>query len=306
MTSQKGLSGFSLVVTQLHKAKGIRVLQTLIIFAVAVASIELYYNCLQADLALTRSVSSGAYTAIAECRQQFRYETWSCPEEAFYLNEAAANARKISVAGKDFERNNNVLLNNNDNNGQRPTYKTSRSLKFKALRKNNNRRRSNNDQDENRNNFTNNNNNNNGENNNNNNKNSNNQIQRRKARKRVGKHHEAVSAAVTAASEDNGQLLPDWKGIRRPTTRETAFVHAITAAGITHTLTKNCSGGDFPDCVCDNRLTRRQLGWEWGGCSDNYHFGSQVAKQFLDTVESGANSQSLANLHNNEAGRIVS
>jgi hypothetical protein len=31
-----------------------------------------------------------------------------------------------------------------------------------------------------------------------------------------------------------------------------------------------------------------------------------VAKQFLDTVENGADSKSLANLHNNEAGRIVS
>ncbi len=83
-------------------------------------------------------------------------------------------------------------------------------------------------------------------------------------------------------------------------------MHAITSAGIAHTLTKNCSAGDFPDCTCDNRLTRQQLGWEWGGCSDNFHFGSQVAKQFLDTAETGADTKSLANLHNNEAGRIVS
>jgi hypothetical protein len=129
-------------------------------------------------------------------------------------------------------------------------------------------------------------------------------------RTRTGKHHDVdvdVSVPVDGDSEaDLLQRLPDWRGVRRQTTRETAFVHAIMSAGITHTLTKNCSSGDFPDCVCDNRLTRRQLGWEWGGCSDNFHFGSQVAKQFLDTVESGADSKSLANLHNNEAGRIVS
>lgn len=102
------------------------------------------------------------------------------------------------------------------------------------------------------------------------------------------------------------QRLPDWKHVRRPMTRETAFVHAITSAGIAYTLTKNCSSGDFPDCVCDAQLTRRQLGWEWGGCSDNFHFGSQVARHFLDTVEAGEDVRSMANRHNNEAGRIVS
>ena len=33
--------------------------------------------------------------------------------------------------------------------------------------------------------------------------------------------------------------------------RETALVRAMTSAGITHTLTKNCSTGDFTNCVCD-------------------------------------------------------
>jgi hypothetical protein len=40
--------------------------------------------------------------------------------------------------------------------------------------------------------------------------------------------------------------------------RETAFMQAMHAAGITHTLTKNCSNGDFADCGCDSRLTRRR------------------------------------------------
>ena len=41
-------------------------------------------------------------------------------------------------------------------------------------------------------------------------------------------------------------------------TRESAFVHAITSAGIVHTLTKNCSSGDFDNCGCDTRLTKRR------------------------------------------------
>ncbi len=96
----------------------------------------------------------------------------------------------------------------------------------------------------------------------------------------------------------------------RVSNRETAFVHAITAAGITHTLTRNCSRGDFADCVCDTRPrapapSSPELEWEMRGCSDNYNFGAQVAQQFLDARENGLDSASLANLHNNEAGRVV-
>ena len=54
------------------------------------------------------------------------------------------------------------------------------------------------------------------------------------------------------------------------------------------------------------RFTEKRGGWEWGGCSDNFQFGSQVATQFLDGQETGADSNSLVNLHNNGAGRVVS
>ena len=54
------------------------------------------------------------------------------------------------------------------------------------------------------------------------------------------------------------------------------------------------------------RVTDHIGGWEWGGCSDNFQFGSQVARQFLDGQETGADSSSLVNLHNNGAGRVVS
>lgn len=35
-------------------------------------------------------------------------------------------------------------------------------------------------------------------------------------------------------------------------TRETAFVHAISSAGVMYTLTRNCSLGDFDNCGCDD------------------------------------------------------
>lgn len=34
-------------------------------------------------------------------------------------------------------------------------------------------------------------------------------------------------------------------------TRETSFVHAISAAGVMYTLTRNCSLGDLENCGCD-------------------------------------------------------
>ena len=37
----------------------------------------------------------------------------------------------------------------------------------------------------------------------------------------------------------------------RAINREAALVRAMTSAGITHTLTKNCSTGDFTNGVCD-------------------------------------------------------
>ena len=45
--------------------------------------------------------------------------------------------------------------------------------------------------------------------------------------------------------------------------------------------------------------------WKMRGCSDNVHFGSQVAQQLLDATEAGTDSVSMANLHNNEAGRVA-
>lgn len=46
--------------------------------------------------------------------------------------------------------------------------------------------------------------------------------------------------------------------------------------------------------------------WEWGGCSDNIGFGFKFSREFVDTGERGRTLREKMNLHNNEAGRIVS
>ena len=96
----------------------------------------------QADLALSNSVTVGAYAAVKECANQFKYDRWNCPASAFLVRPAAPSG------GKKGERE---------------------------------------------------------------------------------------------SEEDNETM-----------TREASLVRAFTSAGITFTLTKNCSAGDFANCLCDS------------------------------------------------------
>lgn len=43
-----------------------------------------------------------------------------------------------------------------------------------------------------------------------------------------------------------------------------------------------------------------------GGCSDNIEFGYRFARSFVDAAERGRDLRFVMNLHNNEAGRLVS
>ncbi|XP_017599233.1 PREDICTED: protein Wnt-16 [Corvus brachyrhynchos] len=99
-------------------------------------------------------------------------------------------------------------------------------------------------------------------------------------------------------------LWPTQEGSRRelgsniPTpccvgTKETAFISAVTAAGLVHSVTRSCSAGNMTECSCD--VTPR-------------HGGRAPDAKFLDapfkniTGKSGSGLVAM-NLHNNEAGR---
>jgi len=108
-----------------------------------------------------------------------------------------------------------------------------------------------------------------------------------------------------------------------PGTREAAFVHAISAAGVAHALTRACSAGELDDCGCDRTVRGGAPGdgFQWAGCSDNVHFGTSFSRTFVDAREhrfsrrkrKNTNSdtheqqvwRALMNLHNNEAGRKI-
>jgi wingless-type MMTV integration site family protein 10 len=52
--------------------------------------------------------------------------------------------------------------------------------------------------------------------------------------------------------------------------------------------------------------TRSASRWKWGGCSHNLDFGIDFSRSFLDSREKAGDIQSQINLHNNQAGRLVS
>ena len=93
-------------------------------------------------------------------------------------------------------------------------------------------------------------------------------------------------------------------------TRESAFVHAISSAGVGYAVTKACSRGLLSKCGCDRTIQgQSQDGFDWSGCSDNIAYGSAFSTAFVDTRERGQrkrnSSKALMNLHNNQAGRKV-
>ncbi|XP_039199914.1 protein Wnt-16 isoform X1 [Crotalus tigris] len=96
-------------------------------------------------------------------------------------------------------------------------------------------------------------------------------------------------------------------------TKETAFIYAVMAAGLVHSVTHSCSTGNLTDCACDSMLQNSgstREGWHWGGCSDDIQYGMWLSRKFLDgptknISRKDRNGLMVMNLHNNEAGRLA-
>ncbi|KAG8193079.1 hypothetical protein JTE90_017830 [Oedothorax gibbosus] len=97
----------------------------------------------------------------------------------------------------------------------------------------------------------------------------------------------------------------------RTESRESAFLYAISSAGVTHALVRACGRGEIAHCPCD---VRRRSGttsvdsegnaFSWGGCS-HIGAGMRYSRQFVDAAaeEKGRDARALVNAHNNRAGR---
>ena len=93
-------------------------------------------------------------------------------------------------------------------------------------------------------------------------------------------------------------------------TPETAYLYALSASGVVHSLTSACTAGSLPEyCQCrDQYSTTPQGNWKWGGCGDDIRFGYQKGKSFMDitTSKNAGDVRTRLQLHNNEVGRRVS
>lgn len=92
--------------------------------------------------------------------------------------------------------------------------------------------------------------------------------------------------------------------VMRKATPESAFVYAISSAGVVHEVTRACSRGELRDCNC---VTKRDGdgndGFHWEGCSQNIAYGIRFAKAFVDSWEEERDARAKMNLHNNRVGR---
>ncbi|EPY84964.1 protein Wnt-9a precursor [Camelus ferus] len=81
--------------------------------------------------------------------------------------------------------------------------------------------------------------------------------------------------------------------------KETAFLYAISSAGLTHALAKACSAGRMERCTCDEApdLENREA-WQWGGCGDNLKYSSKFVKEFLGR-RSSKDLRARVDFHNN-------
>jgi len=111
--------------------------------------------------------------------------------------------------------------------------------------------------------------------------------------------------------------------------RETAFVFAITSAGIAYEVSKACFAGKLELCKCHANVGgiegkdhaysyKRSIDetdqaqkeaqkryFQQNGCQDFSQYGYQIAKQFVER-ENSRDAKALVTRHNSKAGRLVS
>ena len=173
--------------------------------------LSFFLDILKADVALSNSVSAGAYIAVSECAFQFRFEKWNCPESAFNLNPITSKGTSTHTSTRRFpvpsipQPSARIGGLKSDLDYQSAIYATKYKDKIETA---------------------------------------------------VGidgllQDTAEMSKSTEKGNKENVPMPNQDQENHSKINRETALVRAMTSAGITHTLTKNCSTGDFTNCVCD-------------------------------------------------------
>ncbi|KAH8317716.1 hypothetical protein KR074_007562 [Drosophila pseudoananassae] len=85
--------------------------------------------------------------------------------------------------------------------------------------------------------------------------------------------------------------------------KETAFVHALTAAAMTHSIARACAEGRMTKCSCGaKKHNREEQDFQWGGCNDNLKHGKRVTRRFLDLRGGDGDEVSEILRHDSEVG----
>ena len=84
--------------------------------------------------------------------------------------------------------------------------------------------------------------------------------------------------------------------VAKRSTRESAFVHAIEAAGVLQAIARSCRNGDISTCGCSKSKRPENLNkdWVWGGCGDNVEYGYKFTKAFVDISQKSLNDDRFA------------
>ncbi|XP_071502660.1 protein Wnt-9a-like [Diadema antillarum] len=88
--------------------------------------------------------------------------------------------------------------------------------------------------------------------------------------------------------------------------KETAFLSAISSAGLVHAIAQGCSRGSLERCSCDEVSFSDEANreaWKWGGCGDNLSYSQRFLKDFLKGKSTGSRDlRSKMDRHNSNLG----
>jgi hypothetical protein len=114
--------------------------------------------------------------------------------------------------------------------------------------------------------------------------------------------------------DDNGirflnEHLTDWHFRPLSGFKETAFLYAISSAGLVHAFARACSSGTLDRCTCGKTKSKNMETWKLGGCGDNIKFGTRFSRRFLkarDTDSKSEDFRAKVDEHNTNVGLRVS